>query len=131
LGKDNQREGEFDKKMNKTWMMVVVASLFEAVWVSGLKYADSLLDWLGTVVGIVISFAGLIGASKQLPASTVYAVFVGLGTAGTVIVEMTFFAEPFRWSKVMLIGLLLVGVVGLKLAAAEPSGSARKEGDAA
>ena len=117
--------------MNKTWIMVVVAAWFETVWVSGLKYADSLLDWLGTVVGIVISFAGLIGASKKLPASTVYAVFVGLGTAGTVIVEMTFFAEPFRWSKVMLIGLLLVGVIGLKLAAAEPSGSARKEGDAA
>jgi paired small multidrug resistance pump len=127
----NMQKGEKGKKMNKTWMLVVVIAMFEAVWVSGLKYADSLLEWIGTAVVIAISFVGLIGASKKLPASTVYAVFVGLGTASTVIAEMAFFGEPFRWSKVLLIGLLIVGVIGLKLVTAEHSGSADQEGDAA
>lgn len=117
--------------MNKTWMMVVIASVFEVVWVSGLKYADSLLAWAGTLAAILISFGVLVDAAKKLPASTVYAVFVGLGTAGTASAEMLFFDEPFRWSKVLLIGLLLSGIIGLKLVTSEPSGSSRKEGDAA
>ena len=57
----------------------------------------------------------MITAAQVLPAGTVYAIFVGLGTAGTVIAEILFFGEAFRWGKVLLILLLLVGVIGLKL----------------
>ncbi|WP_421617030.1 DMT family transporter [Brevibacillus sp. TJ4] len=117
--------------MNRTWMLVVVAAVFEVGWVAGLKHADDVLTWAFTIVAIVISFGVLMHASKKLPASTVYAVFVGLGTAGTVTSEMLFFGEPFRWSKVALIVLLLCGIVGLKLVSAEQPDRADREGDAA
>jgi paired small multidrug resistance pump len=54
-------------------------------------------------------------AGRKLPVGTVYAVFVGLGTAGTVLSEIIFFGEPVKVEKMILILLLLVGVLGLKL----------------
>ncbi|EST54124.1 multidrug resistance protein SMR [Brevibacillus panacihumi W25] len=113
--------------MNKTWMLVVLAGFFEVMWVAGLKHADSVLTWGLTVIAIIVSFGVLIYASKKLPTSTVYAVFVGLGTAGTVISEMLFFDEPFRLSKLILIALLLAGIIGLKLATPEQADSVREE----
>lgn len=101
--------------MNANWMKVFVAALFEVLWVSGLKHADDFWTWAGTVISIIISFYGMIAASRKLPVGTVYAVFVGLGTAGTVISEILFFGEPFKMSKILLIVLLLAGVIGLKL----------------
>ena len=64
---------------------------------------------------IVLSFYVLLSAMKALPCATVYAVFTGLGTAGTNIVDMVFFGEAFSWTKIMLIVLLLCGIIGLKL----------------
>lgn len=101
--------------MNKYWWIVIGATLFEIGWVMGLKHASSLLEWAGTIIAIIISFSGLIYASSKIPVGTCYAVFVGLGTAGTVIVEMLFFNEPFKLVKILLIGVLLLGVIGLKL----------------
>jgi paired small multidrug resistance pump len=101
--------------MNKEWVKVFIAAFFEVFWVIGLKHADSLLEWIGTGISILISFYVLIMAGKRLPVGTVYAVFVGLGTAGTVASEILFFDEPFNFFKLLLIFLLLVGVVGLKL----------------
>ena len=57
----------------------------------------------------------LINATQKLPTGTVYAVFVGLGTAGAVLSEIMFFGEPFNVMKIVFILLLLVGVIGLKL----------------
>lgn len=57
----------------------------------------------------------LVVASSKLPTGTTYAVFTGMGTAGTVCVEMVVFGEPFQLIKVGLIALLLVGVIGLKV----------------
>lgn len=101
--------------MNADWMKVFIAALFEVFWVIGLKYADGFWTWTGTVISIIISFYVLIMAGRKLPVGTVYAVFVGLGTAGTVISEIILFGEPFKMSKILLILLLLVGVTGLKL----------------
>jgi paired small multidrug resistance pump len=101
--------------MNTNWIKVFIAALFEVFWVIGLKHADDLWTWAGTVIAIIISFYLMIMAGKKLPVGTVYAVFVGLGTAGTVFSEILFFGEPFKVSKILLILLLLVGVVGLKL----------------
>ncbi|WP_053362222.1 multidrug efflux SMR transporter [Bacillus sp. FJAT-27251] len=101
--------------MNPNWIKVFVAAFFEVIWVIGLKHSDSLLDWAGTVVAIIISFYGLISAGKGLPVGTLYAVFVGLGTAGTVAVDILFFGDPFKIEKILLIILLLAGVIGLKL----------------
>ena len=101
--------------MNKDWIKVFIAAVFEVLWVIGLKHSDCLLDWTGTIVAIVISFYGLIMAGRKLPVGTVYAVFVGLGTAGTVFSEILFFGEPLKMEKILLVLVLLAGVIGLKL----------------
>ncbi|MCH6268702.1 DMT family transporter [Neobacillus citreus] len=101
--------------MNLQWMKVFFAAFFEVFWVVGLKHADNVWEWAGTGVSIIISFYALIAAGNKLPVGTVYAVFVGLGTAGTVISDILFFGEPFDIVKILLILVLLAGVVGLKL----------------
>ena len=101
--------------MNTEWIKVIVAAIFEVLWVIGIKHSYNVWTWTGTVIAIMISFYGLIMAGKKLPVGTVYAVFVGLGTAGTVVSEILFFNQPFRLEKILLILLLLIGVIGLKL----------------
>lgn len=103
-------------KSTKAWAMIAGAACFEVVWVIGLKHAAAPWEWAVTVVAILVSFSALIWASGRLPVGTVYAVFVGLGTAGTVLAGGILFGEPLRPLKLILIVLLLAGVVGLKLA---------------
>jgi paired small multidrug resistance pump len=105
--------------MNKEWMKVFIAAFFEVFWVIGLKHADDVWTWIGTAVAIAVSFYLMIMAGKTLPVGTVYAVFVGLGTAGTVIADILFFGQDFNIAKIGLIALLLIGVVGLKLVTKE------------
>lgn len=102
-------------KMNKKWLLVFIAGVFEICWVIGLKHPVYLWEWTGTVISIIVSFVLLIYASAKLPVGTVYAVFAGMGTAGTVLAEMILFGEPFKLLKMALILLLLCGVIGLKL----------------
>lgn len=111
--------------MNRNWVLVILAGLIEIIWAIGLKHSSNWLSWLGTALLIYISFVLLIKVTKILPVATVYAIFTGIGTAGTVIVEMVVFGEAFSWTKVLLILLLLSGVVGLKLVTTE---SSKKEG---
>lgn len=106
--------------MNKKWLFVYIAAIFEVSWVTGLKHADDALTWAGTILAIVISFYLLIKATNLLPVSTVYAVFTGLGAAGTVLVEIIFFSTPFSWMKIGLCAVLITGVVGLKVVTGEP-----------
>lgn len=105
--------------MNKTWLSVVIAALFEVGWVIGLKHATGVWEWGATVIAIIVSFTLMILASRSLPVGTVYAVFVGLGTAGTVLAEIILFDNPMQISKVVLIGILLIGVIGLKIISKE------------
>lgn len=101
--------------MNRSWIYIFIGVLFEVVWVIGFKHADNFLTWAATAASLVISFTLIIAASVKLPVGTVYAVFTGLGTAGTVLAEMVLFKEPVQLVKLLLIAMLLVGVVGLKL----------------
>jgi paired small multidrug resistance pump len=101
--------------MNRTWLRVLVAAFLEVIWVIGLAHSYDFRTWTGTVIALIISNYLMITAGQILPAGTVYAVFVGLGTAGTVIAEILFFEEPFQWTKILLIAILLTGVTGLKL----------------
>ncbi|MFE8694744.1 DMT family transporter [Cytobacillus sp. FJAT-53684] len=97
------------------WIKVFIAAFFEVFWVVGLKHADDVWTWIGTIISIIVSFYLMIMAGKKLPVGTVYAVFVGMGTAGTVLSEIIFFHEPLKISKIILVAILLIGVVGLKL----------------
>ncbi len=100
--------------MTKYWMYVISAGIIEVLWVSGLKHSETALQWTGTITALICSFILILIATKYLPIGTVYAVFAGIGTAGTVLAEMLVFGEPFNLVKVILIIVLLTGVIGLK-----------------
>ncbi|WP_276357419.1 DMT family transporter [Cohnella caldifontis] len=100
--------------MNRSWISIFVGAFFEVLWVIGFKHADDAVSWGATVAALVISFYLIISASARLPVGTVYAVFTGLGTAGTVLAEMILFDEPVQLAKILLIAMLLAGVIGLK-----------------
>ncbi|MFC5448631.1 DMT family transporter [Paenibacillus aestuarii] len=102
--------------MNRNWIYIFIGAIFEVVWVIGFKHANDPITWIVTIASLAISFYLIIAASAQLPVGTVYAVFTGLGTAGTVIAEMVIFDEPVKLAKIVLIAMLLIGVMGLKLA---------------
>lgn len=106
--------------MTKYWILVLLAGVIEILWAMGLKYASTFWMWSGVIVLIILSFYILIIATEKLPVATVYAVFTGIGTAGTVIFETIVFNEPLSLTKIGFIALLLVGVIGLKLISNEP-----------
>ncbi|GAB3057278.1 DMT family transporter [Virgibacillus ainsalahensis] len=97
------------------WLYVLFAAIVEIFWVIGLKYSDSFLEWLGTIIMIVFSFYFVIKACEKLPAGTVYAVFTGLGAASIVVIDFTIFDSEFTWEKVLFIGLIILGVIGIKM----------------
>ena len=105
--------------MDKRWLQVFIAAIFEVGWVVGLKHASTSIEWALTIIALVVSFYLMINASSKLPVGTVYAIFVGLGTVGTVVTDILFFNQPIIWTKMLLIAMLLVGVVGLKMLTAE------------
>lgn len=97
------------------WLFIIVGGIAEILWVSGLKYSQSLEFYILTMVGIVFSFFCMILATKKIEVSIAYAVFVGIGAGGVVLSEIIFFHRPLVMSEMILIGLLFVGVIGLKL----------------
>ncbi|MFD1412274.1 DMT family transporter [Oceanobacillus jeddahense] len=101
--------------MNGNWIKVFIAAFLEIFWVIGLTHSYDFWTWTGTIILVIVSNYLMITAAQVLPAGTVYAVFVGLGTAGTVIAGILFFGEAFKWEKIILITTLLFGVIGLKL----------------
>ncbi|MGD8190725.1 DMT family transporter [Brevibacillus ginsengisoli] len=100
--------------MNRNWVMILIAAFFEVLWAIGLKHSSNAWMWIGTIVAILLSFDLLIRATKKLPVGTVYAVFTGIGTMGTVLADILVFGEPFKWIKIVLILILLAGIIGLK-----------------
>jgi paired small multidrug resistance pump len=118
------REGT---EMNRNWALVIIAGIIEILWAVGLKYSSNWISWIGIFLLIYISFVVLLRALEKVPVGTAYAVFTGIGTAGTVLVEMIVFGEPFSWTKILFILLLIAGVIGLKLITTE---SGEKEGAA-
>ncbi|TYS18524.1 multidrug efflux SMR transporter [Rossellomorea vietnamensis] len=100
--------------MNRSWFLVMIAGIIEVLWAVGLKHSDDFISWSATILLIYFSFVVLIKATQKLPVATVYAVFTGIGTAGTVLVEILLFGEAFSGTKLFFILLLLSGVIGLK-----------------
>lgn len=101
--------------MNRAWSLVIMGAVLEVGWVTGLKHSSNFLTWGVTIIALVISFTLFTKALSELPVGTAYAVFTGLGTAGTVLLEIVAFGEPFNIVKILLIALLLLGVIGLKV----------------
>jgi len=101
------------------WVILVVAGLFEIGWAVGLKYTEGftrLWPTLGTVLSMLISL-GLLGvAMKTLPMSTAYAIWVGVGAVGTVILGMVLLGESVNPLRLLSLVLIVVGIIGLKFA---------------
>ncbi|MBZ4039746.1 quaternary ammonium compound efflux SMR transporter SugE [Novilysobacter selenitireducens] len=102
-----------------SWIILVLAGLFEVGWAIGLKYTEGftrLWPTVGTVAAMVVSL-GLLGiAMKSLPVGTAYAIWVGVGAVGTVILGIVLFDEPVNALRIGSVMLIVAGLVGLKLA---------------
>jgi quaternary ammonium compound-resistance protein SugE len=101
------------------WLILVLAGLFEVGWAIGLKYTDGFtrpLPTLWTVAAMVASMVLLGIAVKTLPVGTAYAVWVGVGAVGTVILGIVLLDEPMTVARIASVALIVSGLVGLKLA---------------
>jgi quaternary ammonium compound-resistance protein SugE len=104
------------------WLTLIVAGLFEIGWAVGLKYSEGLTRlWptVATAVALVLSMGLLALALRSLPLGTAYAVWTGIGTVGTAVLGMVLFREPPTVARLVCIALIVVGIVGLKLVAAD------------
>lgn len=99
------------------WVLLVVAGILETAWAAGMKASDGFTRPLPsalTIAGIVASMGLLAWSIRTLPLGTAYAIWVGIGTAGTVAVGILFFDEAATPARLFFLGLLLVSVAGLK-----------------
>ncbi len=104
------------------WIYLVIAGLFEVGWAMGLKYSQGfskIVPSILTVIGMVASFYFLSLSLKTLPIGNAYAIWTGIGTVGTVILGVILFKEPINVMRMLCIGFIVVGIVGLKLIAIE------------
>ena len=104
-----------------SWIILVIAGLFEIGWAIGLKYTEGftrLWPSVGTVASMLIS-VGLLGvAMRELPVGTAYAVWTGIGAVGTVILGIVLFGDPANAPRLVCVGLIVAGILGLKLTSA-------------
>ena len=104
-----------------SWTILVIAGLFECAWAIGLKYTDGFSRfWPSafTVVTMTISVVLLGIAMRNLPVGTAYAVWTGIGAVGTVILGIVLFSEPANAARLICVGLIVAGILGLKLTSA-------------
>ena len=104
------------------WIVLVVAGLFEIGWAVGLKYTAGFTR-LGpsvlTVASMIVSLALLGLALRVLPLGTAYAVWTGIGTIGTALLGIWLFGESAAVLRLVCIGLIVGGIVGLRLVSAD------------
>lgn len=106
------------KNTMNAWIWVALAGLFEVAWAIGLKLSDGFrrpfVSAL-TVLGMILSFVLLAQGMRRLPAGTAYAVWTGIGTAGTALVGIWLLGEAATAARLACLGLILAGIAGLKL----------------
>ena len=101
-----------------SWIILLLAGLFEVGWAVGLKYTDGStppLPTLLTVAAMIVSLALLGLAMKELPLGTAYAIWTGVGAVGTVIAGIILFGESMALLRLISVGLIVAGLLGLKL----------------
>lgn len=102
--------------MRLAWAILVLAGLFEIAWAIGLSYADGFTNVTATVMtaaALVISFVLLGKAVQTLPIGTAYAVWTGIGAAGTAVLGIVLLDESADLARLVFIGLIVVSVAGL------------------
>jgi quaternary ammonium compound-resistance protein SugE len=99
------------------WIVVVVSGLLETVWAIALARSEGFSKpaWVALfLVAGVASLAGLAYALRELPVGTAYAVWTGLGAAGTAVVGMVLLGEPAQVLRILCVLLIVIAVVGLQ-----------------
>ena len=102
-----------------TWVILLVAGLFEIAWAVGLKYTAGftrLWPTVATAAALLVSMSLLGIALRTLPLGTAYAVWTGIGSVGTAVLGIVLFREPATVLRLVCIGLIVAGIIGLKLA---------------
>ncbi|MFN3296727.1 quaternary ammonium compound efflux SMR transporter SugE [Caldimonas sp.] len=102
-----------------SWTLLFIAGLFEVAWAIGLKYTDGFSRfWPSalTVTAMVASIVLLGLAMRELPVGTAYAVWTGIGAVGTVILGIVLFGDSASLLRLVCVGLIIAGILGLKLA---------------
>jgi quaternary ammonium compound-resistance protein SugE len=100
------------------WVLLIIAGLLEIAWAIGLKYTKGFKEPVPsvlTILGMIASFYLLAKAVEQLPVGTAYAVWTGIGAAGTAILGIALFGESLTAMRVASIMLIVLGIVGVKL----------------
>ena len=100
-----------------SWIILIIAALFEITWAIGLKYTEGftrLWPSVFTIVALAVSVYLLGIAAKNLPMGTAYAVWTGIGAAGTVLLGILILGDPVSATRLCCVGLILAGVLGLK-----------------
>ncbi|MFN7019228.1 MAG: DMT family transporter [Fimbriimonadales bacterium] len=100
------------------WLYLVIAGLMEIVWATALKFSNGFTRLVPTVIALTTAWASfwfLAMAVRKIPIGTAYAVWVGIGAVGVALVGMAWFREPRDFWRLFFIGLIVLGVVGLKL----------------
>ena len=101
------------------WFLLLLAGLLEIAWAIGLKYSDGFTKlWpsIWTSIAMLLSMVLLAIAMKSLPVGTAYAVWVGIGAVGTVILGIILFNESADFWRMASVALIVAGIIGLKLA---------------
>ena len=102
------------------WTLLVIAGLFEVGWAIGLKYTAGftrLWPSVATAVAMIASVVMLSWAVRTLPVGTAYAVWTGIGAAGTVLLGILLFNEPATATRIACVALIVLGIVGLRVCA--------------
>jgi quaternary ammonium compound-resistance protein SugE len=100
------------------WLFIFIAGLLEIAWAIGLKYSDGFTKPLATVLTIILmilSFVVLAQGIRTIPVGTGYAVWTGIGAAGTAILGVILFNEPLTAARIGCLAMVIAGIVGLKL----------------
>jgi quaternary ammonium compound-resistance protein SugE len=101
------------------WAALVLAGVLEILWALGLKYSMGFTRFwptLGTILAIALSFALMAVSLRSIPFGTAYAIWAGIGAAGTAMVGIIAFGEPADASRLLCLALIGAGIIGLKLA---------------
>lgn len=102
-----------------SWILLSLAGLLEIVWALGLKLTGGFTRfWSATGIGLaLVGSVVLLGhAARSLPIGTAYAVWTGIGVLGTTVCGMLFLNEPVTLARLFCLGLIIGGVLGLKMA---------------
>lgn len=102
--------------MNRSWIYVGLTCFFEWVWIYGFNAASLWWHWIFIILFIGIDFHYLAKACEDLPTGTVYAIFAGVGTVGTALMDVFFFGGQINSKMVLFILIVVLGVIGLNIA---------------